>query len=71
MSTSAVEKPKVHPSWYHLLRSPQLAKLGVKVINRFALSLECKTCKEQWTPQRHADGRLIKGYWRCPNRCNW
>lgn len=64
-------KQQVNPAWYHLLSGPQLAKLGVRILNRFDLELECATCGERWSPHRLPDGRLPEGYWKCPNRCNW
>ena len=42
-----------------------------RLLNRFDLALECNTCGERWSPSHRTDGRLVEGYWRCPNRCNW
>ncbi len=60
--------PKLH---FAPLPTAQLEKLGVRVQNRFDLLLECRKCGEQWSPQYNADGTLPRGYWMCPNRCNW
>lgn len=49
----------------------QLAELGVQILNRFDLQLQCKVCGMTWSPQLTADSKLPEGYWRCPNRCNW
>lgn len=54
-----------------LLSAAQLEKLGVRIQNKYDLSLECISCGEIWTPQRHPDETLPRGYWKCPNRCNW
>lgn len=54
-----------------LLSATQLEKAGVRVHNKYDLSLECLTCGEIWSPQRHSDDSLPHGYWKCPNRCNW
>ncbi len=60
------------PSTGHFtLSADQLQKLGVRVNNKFDLSLECLSCGEIWAPRLHADGTLPHGYWKCPNRCNW
>jgi hypothetical protein len=54
-----------------VLSAVQMQKLGVRVNNKFDLSLECLSCGEIWAPRHHPDGTLPRGYWRCPNRCNW
>jgi hypothetical protein len=48
----------------------QLAALGVQILNKYDLLLECRTCGETWTAQTDSNGRLAPGYWECPNRCN-
>jgi hypothetical protein len=53
------------------LAASQLDKLGVRIKNRHDLELECKSCGERWAPEVLADGNLRRGYWKCPNRCNW
>jgi hypothetical protein len=55
----------------HLLAPAQLEKLGVRIHNKYDLSLECMSCGQVWTPQSHEDATLPRGYWKCPNRCNW
>jgi hypothetical protein len=54
-----------------ILSASQLEKLGVRINNKFDLLLECLSCGETWAPRPHPDGSLPRGYWRCPNRCNW
>ena len=49
----------------------QMQKLGVRINNKYDLSLECLECGEVWAPQLRLDGTLPRGYWKCPNRCNW
>jgi len=71
MTATASKKEKTNPDWYHHLDGAKLARLGVKILNRFDLALECNTCGERWSPSHRTDGRLVEGYWRCPNRCNW
>lgn len=66
--SSALEHPA---ATQRLLSATQLAKLGVRIQNKYDLSLECLTCSEVWAPVRHPDGTLPRGYWKCPNRCNW
>lgn len=62
------EQPPTIP---HLLSAAKLEKLGVRIQNKYDLSLECLNCGQIWTPQRHPDETLPCGYWKCPNRCNW
>jgi len=52
------------------LSGPQLARLGIQVLNKYDLLLQCMTCSETWTPKLQPDGTLPQGYWICPNKCN-
>jgi hypothetical protein len=49
----------------------QMAKLGVRLLNKYGRILQCEACEATWSPQPTADGSLPPGFWRCPNRCNW
>jgi hypothetical protein len=49
----------------------QMAKLGVRLVNKYGRVLQCQACEATWSPQPAADGSLARGFWRCPNRCNW
>jgi hypothetical protein len=49
----------------------QLEKMGVRIHNKYELSLECMNCGEVWAPRLRYDETLPRGYWKCPNRCNW
>lgn len=53
------------------LTAAKLSALGVRRLNRYNLVLQCATCGEQWTPRPEPGQALPRGYWRCPNRCNW
>ena len=53
------------------LSAIKMQKLGVRINNKFYLSLECLECGEIWAPQLRPEGTLPRGYWKCPNRCNW
>jgi len=48
----------------------QLARLGVQILNKYDLMLQCMACGETWTPQPGPRGKLPYGYWHCPNKCN-
>lgn len=65
------EEPRVLPTDHHLLTREKLARLGVRILNRYDLELECANCRERWMVPRLPGGRLAPGYWKCPNRCNW
>ncbi len=49
----------------------RMAKLGVRLLNKYGRVLQCAACEETWCPQPAADGSLPRGFWRCPNKCNW
>jgi hypothetical protein len=48
----------------------QMAKLGVRLLNKYGRVLECEACEATWPPRPAADGSLARGFWRCPNKCN-
>lgn len=52
--------------------SPEhLARLGVLRLNRYDILLQCMMCGTTWSPRLDADRTLPRGYWQCPNKCNW
>jgi hypothetical protein len=63
------QKPQT--SHGHALPAAQLEKLGVRALNKYDLELQCIKCGEIWAPKPYADGSLERGFWKCPNRCNW
>jgi len=67
---TTLEPPPVR-SHLHPLPAQQLEKLGVKILNKYDLSLQCRVCGEVWFPEYLEDDSLLRGYWKCPNRCNW
>jgi hypothetical protein len=48
----------------------ELAKLGVRLVNRQDLILQCVACMEKWSPQLDSNGKLPFDYWACPANCN-
>jgi hypothetical protein len=48
----------------------ELAELGICLIDRKDVVLQCTNCKETWTPQLDANGKLPFDYWVCPAGCN-
>jgi len=59
------------PAGPNQMTGEQLAQLGVQVLNKFDLQLQCLKCGITWAPQLNRESQLPEGYWRCPNRCNW
>ncbi len=55
----------------HQLPEELLSRFGVRRLNRYDLFLECFHCRATWAPRLKRDGTLPRGYWECPNRCNW
>jgi hypothetical protein len=49
----------------------QLTKMGIRVLNKQTLTLQCVACSHTWTPQLDCDGKLPFDYWLCPVQCNW
>jgi len=48
----------------------ELARLGVRLLNRQETVLQCTTCMETWSPQLDSNGKLPFDYWVCPANCN-
>jgi hypothetical protein len=48
----------------------ELARLGVRLVNRQDISLQCKVCMETWSPQLDSNGKLAFDYYVCPANCN-
>ncbi len=53
------------------VQGARMAKLGVRLLNKYGRVIRCEACELTWYPQSAADGSLPRGFWRCPNRCNW
>jgi hypothetical protein len=53
------------------LLGAQMAKLGVRLLNKYGRILQCQHCEMIWRPETGPDGLFRQGFWRCPNRCNW
>ncbi len=49
----------------------ELKKLGVVLLDEKNIRLGCSTCGRQWSPLLGKDGRLLRGYWTCPEGCNF
>lgn len=54
-----------------ILTAEHIARLGVNKLNRYNLMLQCKGCDTIWSPSLALDGSLARGFWQCPNKCNW
>lgn len=48
----------------------ELAKVNVVLLDRKDIRLACNDCGREWSPMLRHDGRLPKGYWKCPEECN-
>ena len=66
----ALERASVDKQDVRQMRDAELAELGVRIINRKDVVLECRRCGENWIPELDATGRLPGRYWVCPAKCN-
>jgi len=49
----------------------ELAKAGVAWDgNLLRIPFVCPQCGKAWSPNVLSGGRMPKGYWHCPNKCN-
>jgi hypothetical protein len=44
----------------------ELDSLGITVVDRETLVLQCKACGQTWVPRLGANGKLPFDYWLCP-----
>jgi hypothetical protein len=61
----------VMPSDNRHALSAQMAQLKVRLLNKYGRVLQCEHCGASWNSERGQDGSFPRGFWRCPNRCNW
>lgn len=47
-----------------------LEMVNVKIVDKTEIVLKCKTCNLTWSPNKQTNGRLPRGWWKCPNGCN-
>ncbi len=65
LDRSAVDKEDLRH-----LTDLQLTRLGITVLDRKDVRLQCMTCGLTWTPEVDFSGHLPFGYWVCPSKCN-
>jgi hypothetical protein len=53
------------------LSTDEMARRGVRLLNKYGLFLECVWCHHTWSPRLRRDHTLPRRFWECPNRCNW
>lgn len=53
------------------ISAAQMARVGVRLLNKYGRVLRCESCGASWCPQPAPGGSLPSGFWHCPNRCNW
>jgi serine/threonine protein kinase len=49
----------------------ELARVGVQITDPQGIVMHCSRCGQGWSPNLRSGGKLPRGYWKCPNRCNW
>jgi len=56
------------PRWFS---QPELKKVKITILERKeTIHLQCEQCGQVWSPMLQQGGKLPRGYWHCPNRCN-
>jgi len=48
----------------------RLKEKNVDLFDPRSFTLLCRKCGRTWQPTFGENGRLSRGYWRCPNGCN-
>lgn len=52
------------------LTEGSLAKVGVDLLDKHRIHLQCQYCGALWSPNLQRGGKLPRGWWKCPNGCN-
>ena len=52
------------------MTAAELDSLGISIVDKRELILQCNGCGQTWTPALNADGKLSFDYWLCPRTCN-
>jgi hypothetical protein len=52
------------------MTAAELQSLGIAILDRRDLLLQCRCCGQTWSPALVADGKLPFDYWLCPRSCN-
>jgi hypothetical protein len=65
-----IDRPAIDKQDLRSMNDAELSKLGVRMLNRKDLVLECAKCGETWVPQLDSSGKLPFDYWLCPAKCN-
>jgi len=50
--------------------SESLERVGVKLLDKFRIKLQCMTCGMIWQPVPFPELRLPRNWWHCPRGCN-
>jgi len=45
------------------MTAAELDSLGISIVDKRELILQCKGCGQTWTPELNADGKLSFDYW--------
>jgi hypothetical protein len=48
----------------------ELGRVGVRLINREEVILQCLNCAKTWEALLDSSGKLPASYWHCPAGCN-
>ena len=54
-----------------LLDRARLERVGVQCMDEQTRILRCMECGQGWQPLIRPGGGFQRGWWKCPNRCNW
>jgi hypothetical protein len=52
------------------LSAESLARVGIKLLNKYQVKLRCDGCGMIWRPVPCPEIRLPHGWWLCPRGCN-
>ena len=67
---SVIDRAGIDKQDLRYMSRMELSELGVRLVDRQDLILECSECGERWTPPLDSTGKLPFDYWLCPAKCN-
>ncbi len=65
-----LERNRIDKEDVRHMAEAELVRMGIRLLNRQDVVLQCASCMETWSPELDFNGKLPFDYWVCPAGCN-
>jgi hypothetical protein len=65
-----LERNRLDKEDLRLMAEDKLKQMGVKMLDRKEVVLQCAKCGLHWQPDVDSSGKLAHEFWVCPSKCN-